>query len=56
MEYKLVVMGGGACGKSAITIQYLRNHFIYEYDPTIEDAYRKQVTIDGETAVLDILE
>ena len=27
-----------------------------EYDPTIEDSYRKQVTIDDETCLLDILD
>merc|ERR1719494_692228 len=27
-----------------------------EYDPTIEDSYRKQVDIDGNTALLDILD
>jgi Ras family protein len=27
-----------------------------EYDPTIEDSYRKQVTIDEETCLLDILD
>ena len=26
--------------KSALTIQYLQNHFTVEYDPTIEDGYR----------------
>ena len=31
-------------------------HFIDEYDPTIEDSYRKQVTIDDETCLLDILD
>ena len=30
--------------------------FIDEYDPTIEDSYRKQVVIDGETCLLDILD
>ena len=29
-------------GKSALTIQLIQNHFIDEYDPTIEDSYRKQ--------------
>lgn len=28
-------------------IQLVQNHFIEEYDPTIEDSYRKQVTIPG---------
>lgn len=55
-EYKLVIVGGGGVGKSALTIQLIQNHFIDEYDPTIEDSYRKQVTIDNETCLLDILD
>lgn len=43
-------------GKSALTIQLIQNHFVDEYDPTIEDSYRKQVVIDGETCLLDILD
>ena len=39
-----------------MTIQLIQNHFIDEYDPTIEDSYRKQVTIDDETCLLDILD
>jgi GTPase KRas len=55
-EYKLVLVGGGGVGKSALTIQLIQHHFIDEYDPTIEDSYRKQVCIDGETCLLDILD
>ncbi|XP_038171639.2 GTPase KRas-like [Arvicola amphibius] len=55
-EYKLVVVGAGGVGKSALTIQLIQNHFVDEYDPTIEDSYRKQVIIDGETCLLDILD
>lgn len=47
-EYKLVVVGAGGVGKSALTIQLIQNHFVDEYDPTIEDSYRKQVVI-GES-------
>jgi GTPase KRas protein len=43
-EYKLVVVGAGGVGKSALTIQLIQNHFVDEYDPTIEDSYRKQVS------------
>ena len=43
-------------GKSALTIQLIQNHFVDEYDPTIEDSYRKQVVIDGETCLLNILD
>jgi GTPase KRas protein len=55
-EYKIVVVGAGGVGKSALTIQLIQNHFVDEYDPTIEDSYRKQVVIDGETCLLDILD
>ncbi|KAL4837691.1 hypothetical protein H8958_008143 [Nasalis larvatus] len=54
-EYKLAVVGAGGVSKSALTIQLIQNHFVDEYDPTIEDSYRKQVVIDGETCLLDIL-
>ncbi|KAJ2715259.1 RAS1 protein [Coemansia spiralis] len=55
-EYKLVVVGGGGVGKSALTIQFIQSHFVDEYDPTIEDSYRKQCSIDNETAMLDVLD
>jgi len=55
-EYKIVVLGGGGVGKSALTIRLVTDNFLDEYDPTIEDSYRKQVEIDQETALLDILD
>ena len=50
------ILVAGGVGKSALTIQLIQNHFVDEYDPTIEDSYRKQVVIDGETCLLDILD
>jgi GTPase KRas protein len=32
------------------------NHFVETYDPTIEDSYRKQVVIDGERCMLEVLD
>ncbi|KAF5102604.1 hypothetical protein D0Z00_000314 [Geotrichum galactomycetum] len=55
-EYKLVVVGGGGVGKSALTIQMVQSHFVDEYDPTIEDSYRKNCLIDSEPALLDVLD
>jgi small GTP-binding protein len=55
-EYKIVVVGSGGVGKSALTIQFIQSHFVEEYDPTIEDSYRKQAVIDDEVAVFDILD
>ena len=54
--YKLVVVGAEAVGKSALTIQLITNHFVDDHDPTIEDSYRKQVLIDKEICLLDILD
>ena len=55
-EFKIVVVGTGGVGKSALTISFVQNHFIEEYDPTIEDSYRKQVTVDDVPCVLNILD
>eukprot|EP00013_Stygamoeba_regulata_P026562 CAMPEP_0177645674 /NCGR_PEP_ID=MMETSP0447-20121125/9372_1 /TAXON_ID=0 /ORGANISM="Stygamoeba regulata, Strain BSH-02190019" /LENGTH=186 /DNA_ID=CAMNT_0019148167 /DNA_START=369 /DNA_END=929 /DNA_ORIENTATION=- len=55
-HYKVCVLGDGGVGKTALTIQLCSNFFIQEYDPTIEDSYRKQLTIDEEPCMLEILD
>jgi len=55
-NYRLVVMGDGAVGKSCLTLQFTRKQFIEDYDPTIEDAYRKSWDVDGHNVTLDILD
>ncbi|KAI7862744.1 ras-like protein 1 [Spinellus fusiger] len=55
-DFKLVVVGGGGVGKSALTLQFIQSQFVDEYDPTIEDFYRKQCCIDSEVAFLDVLD
>ncbi|KAF7296242.1 hypothetical protein HMN09_01093300 [Mycena chlorophos] len=56
-EYKLVIVGGGGVGKSALTIRFVQNSFDPdEYNPTIEDFFRKQCVIDDEVALLEILD
>ena len=52
----VAVMGPGSVGKSAITRRYVQGVFVTDYDPTIEDAYRKNVTLDAQTCILDILD
>eukprot|EP00483_Globobulimina_turgida_P001924 UN01926 len=56
-EYKIVVLGGGGVGKSTLTIRLLTDNFLDEYDPTIEDSYRKQICLDDNKPILlDILD
>jgi len=55
-EYKLVVLGSGGVGKSALTVQFVQGIFVEKYDPTIEDSYRKVVEVDGNQCMLEILD
>lgn len=55
-RYRLVVVGDGGVGKSAITIQYFQKLFVTNYDPTIEDSYIQHAVIDGELCILDVLD
>lgn len=55
-EYKIVVLGSGGVGKSALTVQFVQGIFVEKYDPTIEDCYRKQVDINGQQCMLEILD
>eukprot|EP01112_Ceratiomyxa_fruticulosa_P008760 TRINITY_DN226_c0_g1_i1.p1 TRINITY_DN226_c0_g1~~TRINITY_DN226_c0_g1_i1.p1 ORF type:complete len:198 (+),score=44.34 TRINITY_DN226_c0_g1_i1:327-920(+) len=55
-EYKIVVVGAGGVGKSALTVRFIQGNFVEKYDPTIEDSYRKQVEVDGSACLLDILD
>jgi len=54
--YKIAVLGSGGVGKSCLSLRYVKNAFVDVYDPTIEDAFRQQTTIDGNTCMLDILD
>jgi len=55
-DYKIVVLGSGGVGKSAVTVQFVSGIFVERYDPTIEDSYRKQIDVDGQQCVLEILD
>lgn len=44
-ELKIVVLGTGGVGKSALSVQYVQSIFVEKYDPTIEDSYRKVVDV-----------
>ncbi|KAI9747154.1 MAG: Ras- protein rsr1 [Lichina confinis] len=51
-EYKIVVLGAGTsldvvCDDARqMPPQFVQNMWIEEYDPTIEDIYRKQLEVD----------
>ena len=59
-EFRVVVMGSGAVGKSALTIRLVTNDFLTDYDPTIEDCYQTELLVETEqykkTCLLQILD
>ena len=55
-DYKIVVLGSGGVGKSALTVQFVQGIFVEKYDPTIEDSYRKPVEVDQTQYMLEILD
>jgi len=54
--YKLVVVGDGGVGKSALTIQFFQKMFVEDYDPTIEDSYIQHNEIENTWCILDVLD
>lgn len=39
-----------------LNLRSLQGIFVEKYDPTIEDSYRKQVEVDGQQCMLEILD
>lgn len=54
--FKIIILGPGGVGKSALTIQLVQGRFSAAYDPTIEDSYKKVIVVDGKEYNLDILD
>ncbi|CAF1263158.1 unnamed protein product [Adineta ricciae] len=54
--YRLIMVGSGGVGKSALTLQYMYDEFVVDYEPTKADSYRKAVMLDGEEVQIDILD
>uniref|UniRef100_A0A915JMF4 small monomeric GTPase n=1 Tax=Romanomermis culicivorax TaxID=13658 RepID=A0A915JMF4_ROMCU len=54
--HKVIMVGSGGVGKSALTLQFMYDEFVEEYEPTKADSYRKKVVLDGEECQIDILD
>ena len=55
-EHKVIVVGAGGAGKSALTQMFMYGNFVEEYDPTTADSYRKIIEVDAVKCQLDILD
>jgi len=52
----MVMLGSGGVGKTWLVLQFVSGVVVERYDPTIEDFHRKEVDINGEPAILEILD
>jgi len=55
-EFNAVVLGAGGVGKSALTVRFMRDEFVENYDPTIQEEYRRTVEVDGQHTMLEVLD
>jgi len=56
MTIKIIVMGVGGVGKSAITNRFVAGRWIDKYDPTVEESYQTTIDIDGKALQVEILD
>lgn len=54
--FKVIMVGSGGVGKSALTLQFMYDEFVEDYEPTKADSYRKKILLDGQEIQVDILD
>ncbi|KDQ54743.1 hypothetical protein JAAARDRAFT_37842 [Jaapia argillacea MUCL 33604] len=55
-SWRVAVLGDGGVGKTALAVQFTLNCFVGTYDPTIEDAYRKQLVVDNKMCFVEVID
>lgn len=53
---KIAVLGSRSVGKSSLVIQYIENHFVESYYPTIETTHSKSINYKGSEYDCDIID
>ncbi|KAI0723103.1 small GTPase superfamily [Earliella scabrosa] len=53
---KIAVLGSRSVGKSSLVIQFIENHFVESYYPTIESVFTKTVNYKGVDYDCDIID
>ena len=54
--HKVILLGTGGVGKSALTFQFMYDEFLENYEPTKADCFRKKVILEGDEVQIDILD
>jgi len=55
-SWRIALLGDGGVGKTALAVQFTLNCYVGEYDPTIEDFYRKQLVVDNRMCYVEVID
>ncbi|BGP40262.1 GTP-binding protein [Rhodotorula kratochvilovae] len=55
-QRKVALLGSRSVGKSSLTVQFVDQHFVDSYYPTIENTFTKPVKYKGQDFQLDIID
>ncbi|KAL1920020.1 uncharacterized protein VTP21DRAFT_1166 [Calcarisporiella thermophila] len=53
---RIAVLGQRAVGKSTLTVQFVENHFVPSYHPTIESTFNKTIKYKGREYSIEIID
>jgi len=53
---KIAVLGSRSVGKSSLVVQFIENHFVESYYPTIESTFSKSINYKGVEYDCDIID
>ncbi|THH31327.1 hypothetical protein EUX98_g2890 [Antrodiella citrinella] len=53
---KIAVLGSRSVGKSSLVVQFIENHFVESYYPTIESTFTKSINYKGVEYDCDIID
>lgn len=53
---KVAVVGARSVGKSSLTVQFVEQHFVESYYPTIESQFSKSIRYKGQNYNIEILD
>ncbi|XP_025080557.1 GTP-binding protein Rheb-like isoform X1 [Pomacea canaliculata] len=55
-QRKIAFMGFRSVGKSSLIIQFVENHFVDNYEPTIENTFHKSLKLGGQEYHLQVVD
>lgn len=55
-QRKVAIVGSRAVGKSSLTVQFVENHFVESYYPTIENTFSSVIKYKGQEFATEIID